>query len=248
MYISLIEIVNKQAKPSKKKLGFIFFKKQINRLRIKIVLILLEILKGNIMEEIVINKNREEFIEIFEKNIKREGAAELLEWIKKTDFFVAPASTKFHSAVAGGLCYHSLQTYKRFKQNLENEYGEDLKNKVSDETIAIISLLHDICKIDCYKLDYRNVKVNNEWTKQPYYSYNEQLPYGHGEKSVYMISGFMKLTREEALAINWHMGGFDARVLGGSYSLGTAFSQYPLCVIFHISDIQASYLDEKINS
>lgn len=200
------------------------------------------------MEEIVINKNREEFIEIFEKNIKREGAAELLEWIKKTDFFVAPASTKFHSAVAGGLCYHSLQTYKRFKQNLENEYGEDLKNKVSDETIAIISLLHDICKIDCYKLDYRNVKVNNEWTKQPYYSYNEQLPYGHGEKSVYMISGFMKLTREEALAINWHMGGFDARVLGGSYSLGTAFSQYPLCVIFHISDIQASYLDEKINS
>lgn len=248
MYISLTEIVNKQAKPSKKKLGFIFFKKQINRLRIKIVLILLEILKGNIMEEIVINKNREEFIEIFEKNIKREGAAELLEWIKKTDFFVAPASTKFHSAVAGGLCYHSLQTYKRFKQNLENEYGEDLKNKVSDETIAIISLLHDICKIDCYKLDYRNVKVNNEWTKQPYYSYNEQLPYGHGEKSVYMISGFMKLTREEALAINWHMGGFDARVLGGSYSLGTAFSQYPLCVIFHISDIQASYLDEKINS
>ena len=200
------------------------------------------------MEEIIINKNREEFIEIFEKNIKREGAAELLEWIKKTDFFVAPASTKFHSAVAGGLCYHSLQTYKRFKQNLENEYGEDLKNKVSDETIAIISLLHDICKIDCYKLDYRNVKVNNEWTKQPYYSYNEQLPYGHGEKSVYMISGFMKLTREEALAINWHMGGFDARVLGGSYSLGTAFSQYPLCVIFHISDIQASYLDEKINS
>ncbi len=200
------------------------------------------------MEEIVINKNREEFIKIFQENIKREGAAELLEWIKKTDFFVAPASTKFHSAVAGGLCYHSLQTYKRFKQNLENEYGEELKNKVTDETIAIISLLHDICKIDCYKLDYRNVKVNNEWTKQPYYSYNEQLPYGHGEKSVYMISGFMKLTREEALAINWHMGGFDARVLGGSYSLGTAFSQYPLCVIFHISDIQASYLDEKINS
>ena len=200
------------------------------------------------MDENIINKNREEFIELFERNIKREGAKELLDWIKKTDFFVAPASTKFHSAVAGGLCYHSIQTYKRFKQNLENEYGDDLKNKASDETIAIISLLHDLCKIDCYKLDYRNVKVNNEWTKQPYYSYNDQLPYGHGEKSVYMISGFMKLTREEAMAINWHMGGFDARVLGGSYGLSTACSQYPLCVIFHISDIQASYLDEKINS
>ena len=200
------------------------------------------------MEETVINKNKEEFIKIFNENIKREGAQELLEWLKKTDFFVAPASTKFHSAMAGGLCFHSLQTYKRFKQNLENEYGEDLKNKVSNETIAIISLLHDVCKTDCYKVDYRNVKVNNEWTKQPYYAFNDSLPYGHGEKSVYMISGFMKLTREEALAINWHMGGFDSRVLGGSsYSLSAAFAQYPLCVIFHIADIQASYLDEEIN-
>lgn len=199
------------------------------------------------MEETVINKNKEEFIKIFEENIKREGAKELLEWLKKTDFFVAPASTKFHSAMAGGLCFHSLQTYKRFKQNLENEYKEDLKNKVSNETIAIIALLHDLCKVDCYKVEYRNVKVNNEWTKQPYYAFNDSLPYGHGEKSVYMISGFMKLTREEALAINWHMGGFDARVLGGSYALGSVFSQYPLAVLFHISDIQASYLDEKIN-
>ena len=200
------------------------------------------------MEETIINQNKEEFIKIFNENIKREGAQELLEWLKKTDFFVAPASTKFHSAMAGGLCFHSLQTYKRFKQNLENEYGEDLKNKVSNETIAIIALLHDVCKTDCYKVDYRNVKVNNEWTKQPYYSFNDSLPYGHGEKSVYMISGFMKLTREEALAINWHMGGFDSRVLGGSsYSLSAAFSQYPLSVIFHIADIQASYLDEEIN-
>ncbi|MBR4003485.1 MAG: hydrolase [Clostridia bacterium] len=201
------------------------------------------------MEETVINQNKEEFIKIFNENIKREGAQELLEWLKKTDFFIAPASTKFHSAVAGGLCFHSLQTYKRFKQNLENEYGDELNNKVSNETIAIIALLHDVCKTDCYKIDYRNVKVNNEWTKQPYYSFNDSLPYGHGEKSVYMISGFMKLTREEALAINWHMGGFDSRVLGGSsYSLSAAFSQHPLCVLFHIADIQASYLDEEINN
>ena len=201
------------------------------------------------MEETVINQNKEEFIKIFNENIKREGAQDLLEWLKKTDFFVAPASTKFHSAVAGGLCFHSLQTYKRFKQNLENEYGDELSDKVSNETIAIIALLHDVCKTDCYKVDYRNVKVNNEWTKQPYYSFNDSLPYGHGEKSVYMISGFMKLTREEALAINWHMGGFDSRVLGGcSYSLSAAFSQHPLCVLFHIADIQASYLDEEINN
>lgn len=200
------------------------------------------------MEENAINKYKEEFIEIYKKNITREGANELLEWLLKTDFFIAPASTRFHSAMAGGLCFHSLQTYKRFKNNLQNEYKEHLTDKISEESIAIISLLHDLCKVDCYKIDYRNVKVNNEWTKQPYYSYNDTLPYGHGEKSVYMISGFMKLTREEAMAINWHMGGFDARVLGGSYSLSTAFSQYPTSVIFHISDIQASYLDEEINS
>lgn len=200
------------------------------------------------MDENIINKNRQEFIEIFENNIKREGSKELLDWLKKTDFFVAPASTKFHSAVAGGLCFHSILTYKRFKQNLIQEYGDNLKNIATDETIAIISLLHDICKVDCYKLDYRNVKVNNEWTKQPYYAYADNLPYGHGEKSVYMISGFMKLTREEALAINWHMGGFDSRVQGGFYGLGQVFSQYPLAVLFHISDIQATYLDEEINN
>lgn len=200
------------------------------------------------MEENIINKNREEFIEIFEKNIKREGAKELLDWIKKTDFFIAPASTKFHSAVAGGLCYHSILAYKRFRQNLIHEYGDNLSNIASEETIAIIALLHDVCKIDCYKLDYRNVKVNNEWVKQPYYSYNDTLPYGHGEKSVYMISGFMKLTREEALAINWHMGGFDSRVIGGFYGLSNVFAQYPLAVIFHLADIQATYLDEKCNS
>jgi len=200
------------------------------------------------MDENIINKNRQEFIEIFENNIKRDGAKELLDWIKKTDFFVAPASTKFHSAVAGGLCYHSILTYKRFKQNLINEYGDNLKNIASEETIAIIALLHDVCKIDCYKLDYRNVKVNNEWTKQPYYAYADSLPYGHGEKSVYMISGFMKLTREEALSINWHMGGFDSRVQGGFYGLSQVFAQYPLSVLFHIADIQATYLDEEINN
>ena len=200
------------------------------------------------MNEDLINKNRQEFIEIFENNIKRDGAKELLDWLKKTDFFVAPASTKFHSAVAGGLCFHSICAYKRFKQNLLTEYGDNLKNIVSDETIAIIALLHDICKVDCYKLDYKNVKVNNEWTKQPYYAYADALPYGHGEKSVYMISGFMKLTREEALAINWHMGGFDSRVQGGFYGLGQVFSQYPLAVMFHIADIQATYLDEEINN
>ena len=119
------------------------------------------------------------------------------------------------------------------------------ENRISKESIAIIGLLHDVCKTNFYKVDFRNVKVDGEWVKQPYYTIEDKLPYGHGEKSVYMISGFMKLSREEAMAINWHMGGFDQRVIGGSYGLSEAFYQFPASVIFHISDIQATYLDEK---
>ncbi len=193
-----------------------------------------------------INNNKNEFIKIYNENIKREGASELLNFIENSDFFTAPASTKFHSAIEGGLCFHSLNVYKRFKQNLISEFKDKYTDVISEESIAIIALLHDICKVNCYKLDYRNVKVNGEWTKQPYFAYEDSLPYGHGEKSVYMISGFMKLSRDEAMAINWHMGGFDSRVLGGNYSLSTAFYSYPLSVIFHISDVQATYLDEKI--
>ena len=199
----------------------------------------------NNLQVLDIEQNKKEFIEIYNKYITREGADKLLEWLQTTDFFVAPASTKFHSAVEGGLCFHSLNVYNRFLNNLKNEFGEQLSQKISDESIAIIALLHDICKVNCYKVDYRNVKVDGEWTKQPYFAYNDTLPYGHGEKSVYMISGFFKLTREEAMAINWHMGGFDTRVQGGSYALSGAFYQFPIACMFHISDIQATYLDEQ---
>ena len=202
------------------------------------------VLKGSKMTQVEIQKNKEEFISIFKSNIKRDGAEDLLNYLSSTDFFTAPASTKFHSAIEGGLCLHSLNAYKRFKQNITLEYGDNYLDHISEESIAVIALLHDICKVDCYKIDYRNVKVNGEWTKQPYFAYNDTLPYGHGEKSVYMISGFMKLTREEAMAINWHMGGFDSRVLGGNHSISNAFYGYPLSVIFHISDIEATYLDE----
>ena len=93
-----------------------------------------------------------------------------------------------------------------------------------------------------------NVKVNNEWIQKPYFSVEDTLPYGHGEKSVYILNGFLRLTREEAMAINWHMGGFDARVKGGSYSLSEAFYRFPTCFLFHIADLQATYLDEKFYS
>jgi hypothetical protein len=187
------------------------------------------------------------YIKIFTDNIKRDGSKALLDYLLSTDFFTAPASTKFHSCHKGGLLEHSINTYHRFKKLIINEFGENYSEKVSDESIAIISLLHDVCKANTYKEELRNTKVDGAWVQVPYYTVEDMLPYGHGEKSVYMISGFMKLTREESMAINWHMGGFDSRVLGGSYSLSVAYYKYPLAVLFHIADIMATYLDENNN-
>lgn len=192
-----------------------------------------------------VEKAREEFEQIYKENIKREGSQALFDWLVKSDFFTAPSSSKYHSAFKGGLCLHSVNCYKRFKNNIIAEYGEDYQKVISDESIAIIALLHDLCKTNFYKEDFRNVKVDGVWEKQPCYTVDDQLPYGHGEKSVYMISGFMRLTREEAMAINWHMGGFDSRAQSYGNSLRTAYYQFPACPLFHIADLQATYLDEK---
>ncbi len=189
---------------------------------------------------------KEEFIEVFEKNITRDGNKELLKWLLSSDFFTAPASTKFHSAYEGGLAEHSLKVYKRFLKMIISEYGDNYTNVISNESIALIGLLHDVCKVNCYKVDYRNVKdENGNWTKQPYYTFDEELPYGHGEKSVYIISSFVKLTREEAIAINWHMGGFDARVRNGGASLSDAYYKFPIAAIFNSADTLSTYLDEE---
>ena len=196
--------------------------------------------------ELNIQEQKDRFLELAKKNIKREGIDELLEYLQKTDFFEAPASTKFHSSFAGGLCLHCLNVYERFIKNLEKEYGAEWQNFVSLEAATIIALFHDICKANVYKVEYRNVKEDGVWVQKPYYSYNDTLPYGHGEKSVYIINGFLRLTREEAMAINWHMGGFDSRVKGGFYGLETVFYSYPSALIFHLSDIEATYLDEKM--
>ncbi|MBE7082377.1 MAG: hydrolase [Clostridiales bacterium] len=188
---------------------------------------------------------KQEFLDLARANIKREGIESLLDYLCKTDFFTAPASTKFHSAYEGGLCEHSLKVYERYIKMLASEYGEDWQKYISLESATIIALFHDICKVNTYKVEMRNVKENGNWVQKPYYSTEDLLPYGHGEKSVYIINGFLRLTREEAMAINWHMGGFDTRVKGGFYGLSDVFYTYPTALLFHLSDIQATYLDES---
>lgn len=191
-------------------------------------------------------ENKQKFIEIYNEFIKRDGADKLLDWLTKSDFFTAPASSKFHSNYEGGLCVHSMNVYNRFLNLVQNEYGDDWQQTISAESVAIMALLHDVCKVDSYKTEMRNVKVDGNWLQKPYYVFDEALPYGHGEKSVYIITGFMRLTREEAMAINWHMGGFDARVRMGASVLSEAFYMHKICVLLHIADLEATYLDEKI--
>lgn len=190
-------------------------------------------------------EHKEEFLKIFDENIKRSGAQELRDYLCKSDFFTAPASARYHSAFEGGLCLHSINTYKRLKKLAEAEWGERWQDKISGETVAVVGLLHDVCKIEYYKQDLRNVKVNGEWTQVPFYTTEEKLPYGHGEKSVYILCGFLRLTREEAISVNWHMGGFDYRVKGGSASAGETYEKFPLALLLHIADLQATYIDEN---
>lgn len=194
-----------------------------------------------------IEEIKQQFCEIFYDNIERDGAEELLNFLERSDFFEAPASTKNHSAYKGGLCQHSINVYHRFVKLLQMEYGENYTEVISEESVAIIALLHDLCKVNFYAMDTKNVKRDGQWVQEPFYRIEDSLPYGHGEKSVYMISGFMRLTREEAMAINWHMGGFDPRIREGSVRLTDVYYRYPIAFIFHIADNMATYLDEKMN-
>ena len=55
---------------------------------------------------------KEEFIELFQEHIHRDGAEALLDYLtNKCDFVTAPASARYHGAYAGGLCEHSLNVY-----------------------------------------------------------------------------------------------------------------------------------------
>ncbi len=185
---------------------------------------------------------KEQFLEIYRTHIHREGSAELLEYLESraSDFFTAPASTRFHGSYEGGLVEHSINVYHCLQQYLSRErvkevYGLDY----SEESIAIVSLLHDVCKINCYKPGTRNVKdEHGVWHSVPTYEFDDKLPYGHGEKSVYILSGYMRLTREEAFAIRYHMGFSGTE---DSRNVGNAFAMYPLSLALSIADMEATY-------
>ena len=171
---------------------------------------------------------KEEFIALL-KQVDREGMDNLIDFLNRSDFFEAPASTRFHGCYKGGLLEHSMKVY------------EILKTKTEDsDSVKIIALLHDICKANYYKTDYRNAKnEQGVWEKVPYYTVDDTIPYGHGEKSVMMLSEFIKLTPEERYAIRWHMGFTEPKEL--YTTIGQAYKKYPVALLVHEADLEATY-------
>ena len=185
---------------------------------------------------------KERFIEIFTQNITREGSDKLLDFLLNgSDFFTAPASTRYHGAHEGGLVEHSLNVYdclKDMMERLNERYGIEYP----EESIAIAGLLHDICKVNFYKTSYRNVKdETGRWQSVPYYTIEDTLPYGHGEKSAYIVSAYIRLTRDEAFAIRYHMGFSGTEDPG---NVGRALEMFPLAYATCCADMEAAFLLE----
>jgi len=187
---------------------------------------------------------KETYIEICKNNIHREGIDSLLNWLEQSDFYTAPASSKFHGNFEGGLCEHSLNVYTALK-----ELCERYLPTVSQETIAVVALFHDVCKINYYKRGQRNVKdEDGKWYAKEVWEIDEKVPLGHGEKSCIILQWYIKLTPEELLAIRWHMGAFDSAVKGGDYSLNKAQEYSKLVTLLSVADIISAQLLEETKS
>lgn len=182
---------------------------------------------------------KDKFVFRVEQLINREGIKDLMKWLDDSDFYTAPASTRYHGAYEGGLAEHSIAVHDRLIQ-LCSWYGIE----TSAETIAIVALFHDICKVGTYKTEKRWRKdKNQQWEQYDTYSKREDFAFGgHGSKSMYLVMHFMQLTPEEAVAINCHMGQWDASTYSDPTS---AYEQNKLAWLLHVADEAATYIDKS---
>lgn len=185
--------------------------------------------------------NKARFLQIYRDNIARPGSGTVLDYLCKSDFFTAPASTRFHGAHESGLLEHSLNVYDCLTALIS---ANGLSETYSPETVAIVALLHDVCKVNFYKKSTRNQKRDGKWETVDCYEIDEKFPCGHGEKSVIILQTMMHLSSEEILAIRAHMGGWDTSVKGGDFFIGKIFERSPLAVLLHLADMEATYLKE----
>lgn len=193
------------------------------------------------MEQIGKVDTKVDFMAVYSSVILRDGAAAMLHWLNdKTDFFTAPASRNHHMAHPGGLAVHSLNVWRRLREitvrDLTNRGAPGMRRLPAEEeeTVAILGLLHDVCKINAYHAN-----------EDGRYSFHDQFPLGHGEKSLFLISRYMRLTMEEALAIRWHMGAYDDAVRGGSHAMTAAMNMTPWVWRLQEADMCATWIDER---
>lgn len=191
------------------------------------------------MGEIKIEQNKNRFLELL-KSIERPGMDKFINWLEtKSDFFTAPASTCFHGNYEGALVEHSINVYELFKQK-----NEIYKLGLSDDSVKIMALLHDICKANYYKPSTRNRKIDGTWKAIPWYDVEDGFPLGHGEKSVIMLQQFIRLSAEEMMGIRWHMGNYDVSDTG-SKAIYSAWDKFKSGVCLHTADLEASNLLEE---
>lgn len=200
---------------------------------------------GSIPNEAIQN-NKEEILKLIKDNVKREGVDELINWLSSRDYFTAPASTRYHLACKGGLAQHSLNVLRRLIREIQEEYTSVEESPYTLETLIIVGLMHDICKVEFYKETTRNQKDEETgiWEKVPYYTIENKLPIAHSAKSQYILRSFINLTRDESMAILSHMGPWDSTVKGGDPAVGQALEEYPLALLLHTADMKATNLDE----
>ena len=194
---------------------------------------------------------RADFLAVYNRSIGRNGRAALLYWLEnETDFFTAPASSKNHLAQPGGLVVHSLNVYKRLLEITARDVfggtdGALLAEEVR-ETVAILGLLHDVCKVGVYhQTDPFKAAMEGKLDTMAPYEFRDTFPLGHGEKSLFLITRHMALTEEEALAIRWHMGAYDDAVKGGSRSMTEAMNLTPWVWRLQEADMCAAWIDER---
>jgi hypothetical protein len=191
-----------------------------------------------------LNEMQTRFWKICHEKLSNRLPDEFVGWLQETDFFTAPASSKFHMNCEGGLLAHSLNVYNRLCAIVQTRQYMHY----CDGELAVVALFHDLCKIGTYQLTFRHQKQpNGNWTQVPSYAIKNSLPMGHGEKSVYLLMKHgVKLTDEEALAIRWHMGAYDNAVKGGCRDMNEAIVRWPTLVLaLQQADMEATYWDEN---
>lgn len=208
------------------------------------------------MTELEIQSNKEKFIGYCKTYIKREGIDRLIDYIEnKTDFFTAPSSTKFHLNTPGGLCKHCINVFEIALDINEHilrprqEAGNCLfADPIKEESIAVAALFHDLCKCGLYhQVEKWKKDEQNKWVSYIGYEVKDEFPFGHGEKSCYIINFYLKLTKEELLAIRWHMGMFEVNESGssGRFSFYNACEMSPLVILLQMADMSSSHWFEE---